>query len=258
MQQHLVIHGPVSEKLICEHCLRADCKRWQHHVSPIIVCSQIADKFEFHRPPVFSQVCRVYCKFQKILHVTGLCPLKSIQLKAFYTLLKQEQSGLIPTKKMYCIDFHFYMQTPRLTLDNIGMMTQVNELGYQIFKAYFTLLGGNINICKSVWRSIDCLKCVYLQGTILISRYLVIPVTVAVQRGEHDAEGAGPLTEEDEEVMSQALLWKQEAPVVHWGGGRVKPVIGSVIERTESAKLYKSLKLLTNYKSPFSDMIIRC
>lgn len=48
----------------------------------------------------------------------------------------------------------------------------------------------------------------------------MIPVTVAVQRGEHDAEGAGPLTEEDEEVMSQALLWKQEAPVVHWAERR--------------------------------------
>lgn len=46
----------------------------------------------------------------------------------------------------------------------------------------------------------------------------MIPVTVAVQRGEHDAERAGPLTEEDEEVMPQALLWKQEASVVHWGG----------------------------------------
>lgn len=45
----------------------------------------------------------------------------------------------------------------------------------------------------------------------------MIPVTVAVQRSEHDAERAGPLTEEDEEVMPQALLWKKEAPVVHWG-----------------------------------------
>lgn len=49
----------------------------------------------------------------------------------------------------------------------------------------------------------------------MISCDLVIPVTVAVQRGEHDAERAGPLTEEDEEVMPQALLGKQEAPVVH-------------------------------------------
>lgn len=51
----------------------------------------------------------------------------------------------------------------------------------------------------------------------MISRDLVVPVTVAVQRSEHDAERAGPLTEEDEEVMPQALLWKKEAPVVHWG-----------------------------------------
>ena len=46
----------------------------------------------------------------------------------------------------------------------------------------------------------------------------MVPVTVAVQRGEHDAERPGPLTEEDEEVMPKALLRKQEAPVVHWGG----------------------------------------
>lgn len=59
------------------------------------------------------------------------------------------------------------------------------------------------------------MRCVYLEGTILISGDLVIPVTVAVQRSEHDAERAGPLTEEDEEVMPQALLWKQEASVVH-------------------------------------------
>lgn len=44
----------------------------------------------------------------------------------------------------------------------------------------------------------------------------MIPVTVAVERREHDAERTSPLTEEDEEVMPQALLWKQEAPVVHW------------------------------------------
>lgn len=61
----------------------------------------------------------------------------------------------------------------------------------------------------------DCRKYVYLQSTILISCDLVIPVTVTVQGGEHDAERAGPLTEEDEEVMPQTLLWKQEAPVVH-------------------------------------------
>lgn len=44
----------------------------------------------------------------------------------------------------------------------------------------------------------------------------MIPVTIAVQRSEHDAERASPLTEEDEEVMPQALLRKKEAPVVHW------------------------------------------
>lgn len=57
----------------------------------------------------------------------------------------------------------------------------------------------------------------YLEGTVLVSGDLVIAVTVAVQRCKHDAERTGPLTEEDEEVMSKALLRKQEASVVHWG-----------------------------------------
>lgn len=42
----------------------------------------------------------------------------------------------------------------------------------------------------------------YLQGTILISGDLMVPVAVAIQRSEHDAERAGPLAEEDKEVMS--------------------------------------------------------
>lgn len=42
----------------------------------------------------------------------------------------------------------------------------------------------------------------YLQGTILISSDLMVPVAVAVQGCEHDAERTSPLTEEDEEVMS--------------------------------------------------------
>lgn len=57
----------------------------------------------------------------------------------------------------------------------------------------------------------------YLEGTVLVSGDLVIAVTVAVQRCEHDAERTGPLAEEDEEVMPKALLRKQEASVVHWG-----------------------------------------
>lgn len=43
----------------------------------------------------------------------------------------------------------------------------------------------------------------------------MIPVTVSVQGGEHDAEGTCPLAEQDKEVMPKALLWKQESPLVH-------------------------------------------
>lgn len=78
------------------------------------------------------------------------------------------------------------------------------------------------------------MRCFYLEGTILISGDLVIPVTVAVQRSEHDAERAGPLTEEDEEVMPQALLWKQEASVVHWGMTKESFFTGLIIERPQS------------------------
>lgn len=72
----------------------------------------------------------------------------------------------------------------------------------------------------------------------MISCDLVIPVTVAVQGGEHDTERASPLTEEDEEVMSQALLWKQEAPVVHWRVGQVSLSWVSLIEKMKSQQKY--------------------
>ena len=49
----------------------------------------------------------------------------------------------------------------------------------------------------------------YLKCTVLISCDLVVAVAVAVQRGEHDAERASPLAEEDEEVMTQTLLGKE-------------------------------------------------
>lgn len=63
----------------------------------------------------------------------------------------------------------------------------------------------------------------------------MIPVTVAVKRGEHDAERTGPLTEEDEEVVPQALLWKQEAPVVHWGGRRESLLYIRSLRRSEES-----------------------
>lgn len=53
---------------------------------------------------------------------------------------------------------------------------------------------GKINLAGLVLR--------YLQGTILISSDLMVPVAVAVQRSEHDAERTSPLAKEDEEVMS--------------------------------------------------------
>lgn len=54
----------------------------------------------------------------------------------------------------------------------------------------------------------------YLQSTVLVTSDLVVTVTVAIQGRKHDAERAGPLAEEDEEVMSQRLLGEEETPVV--------------------------------------------
>lgn len=64
----------------------------------------------------------------------------------------------------------------------------------------------------------------------------MVPVAVAVQGGEHDAERAGPLAEEDEEVMAQALLGKQEASLVHWGANQTDLLL-KLWMVTESGKL---------------------
>lgn len=46
----------------------------------------------------------------------------------------------------------------------------------------------------------------------------MVAVTVAIEGREHDAEGPGPLAEEDEEVVSQRLLGEEETPVVDCRG----------------------------------------
>lgn len=54
----------------------------------------------------------------------------------------------------------------------------------------------------------------YLQSTVLVTSDLVIAVTVTIEGRKHDAERAGPLTEKDEEMMSQRLLGEEKTPVV--------------------------------------------
>lgn len=44
---------------------------------------------------------------------------------------------------------------------------------------------------------------------------LHVSVTVTVQRSEHDAEGAGPMTEQHEQTVSQGLLREDASPLVH-------------------------------------------
>lgn len=44
---------------------------------------------------------------------------------------------------------------------------------------------------------------------------LHVSVTVAVERSEHDAEGAGPVTEQHEQTVSQGLLREDASPLVH-------------------------------------------
>lgn len=54
-----------------------------------------------------------------------------------------------------------------------------------------------------------------LQSTVLVSCDLVVSVTVPIQRGKHDTEGAGPLAEQDEEMVPQALLGEEKSSVVN-------------------------------------------
>lgn len=43
----------------------------------------------------------------------------------------------------------------------------------------------------------------------------MVPVAIAIQGREHDTEGAGPLAEEDEEMVSKTLLREKETPMMH-------------------------------------------
>lgn len=54
----------------------------------------------------------------------------------------------------------------------------------------------------------------HLQSTVLVASDLVVAVAVAIEGSEHDAEGPGPLAEEDEEMVPQGLLREEESPVV--------------------------------------------
>lgn len=56
----------------------------------------------------------------------------------------------------------------------------------------------------------------YLQGTVLVTADLVIAITVTIEGSEHDTERSSPLTEKDEEMMSQRLLREEKTPVVDW------------------------------------------
>lgn len=56
----------------------------------------------------------------------------------------------------------------------------------------------------------------YLQSTVLVTGDLVIAITVTIEGGEHDTERSSPLTEKDEEMVSQRLLWEEKTPVVDW------------------------------------------
>lgn len=42
----------------------------------------------------------------------------------------------------------------------------------------------------------------------------MVAVTVTIEGSEHDTEGSSPLTEKDEEMVSQRLLREEKAPVV--------------------------------------------
>lgn len=44
----------------------------------------------------------------------------------------------------------------------------------------------------------------------------MVAVAIAIQGREHDTEGAGPLAEEDEEMVSKTLLREQKTAMMHY------------------------------------------
>lgn len=54
----------------------------------------------------------------------------------------------------------------------------------------------------------------YLESTVLVPSDLVVAITIAIKGCEHDTEWSSPLAKQDEEMVPQRLLRKQEAPVV--------------------------------------------
>lgn len=62
----------------------------------------------------------------------------------------------------------------------------------------------------------NCTVTSYLQSTVLVTGDLVIAITVTIEGSEHDTERSSPLTEKDEEMMSQRLLREEKPPVVDW------------------------------------------
>lgn len=55
-----------------------------------------------------------------------------------------------------------------------------------------------------------------LQRAVLMAVDAHVPVAVAVEGGEHDAEGPGPVTEQHEQAVSQRLLGEDGPPLVNW------------------------------------------
>lgn len=78
-----------------------------------------------------------------------------------------------------------------------------------------TLFAACVSLRKERPGALPEAKATYLQGTVLVSGDLVIPVAVPVQGREHDAEGPRPLAKQDEKMVPQALLGEEKSPVVN-------------------------------------------
>ena len=81
---------------------------------------------------------------------------------------------------------------------------------------------------------------------------LVVAVAIAIQGREHDAEGAGPLAEEDEQVVPQRLLREEEASVVDWrqtdrqtDGQTDRQTDGQIDEETNIQERWSVINTLT-------------
>lgn len=103
-------------------------------------------------------------------------------------------------------------------LDGLSRKRNTGGLFYILF-VYRSASAELLQLHVDVHAPVFCVYS-YFESTVLVSVYLHVPVTVSVERSEHDAEGSGPVTEQHEQTVSQRLLRENTPPLVHCGADR--------------------------------------